>query len=196
MPTMFKTCSRYFGLAVALFLVAGCAGPESLALERMDPLTGVTVTRAPEPMVMYRDLSGQSAFGREYVYVGPVQVNKMGQRAHFLWLGIWRTANASDPAQTIDDFETIVIYADGEPLSLEAAGWTPGAAGLSESAYVKPVASAVDGYYAVTVDQMRLIAESRDLELRAGSMQPQRYVPWDSVQEASQTMLAFLLGID
>ena len=196
MPTIFKTRSRYSGLALLLFLVAGCVGPDSLALERMDPLTGVTVTRAPKPMVMYRDLSGQSAFGREYVYVGPVQVNKMGQRNHFLWLGIWRTADASDPAQTIDDFETIVIYADGEPLSLEAAGWTPGAVGLSESAYVKPVASAVDGYYAVTIDQMRLIAESNDLELRAGSTQPQRYVLWDSVKEASQTMVTFLLGID
>ena len=196
MPTIFTTRSGYAGLALLLFLVAGCVGPDSLALERMDPLTGVTVTRAPKPMVMYRDLSGQSAFGREYVYVGPVQVNKMGQRNHFLWLGIWRTANASDPAQTIDDFETIVIYADGEPLSLEAAGWTPGAVGLSESAYVKPVASAVDGYYAVTIDQMRLIAESNDLELRAGAAQPQRYVPWDSVQEASQTMVTFLLGID
>ena len=196
MPTIFTTRSRYSGLALLLFLIAGCVGPDSLALERMDPLTGVTVTRAPEPMVMYRNLSGQSAFGREYVYVGPVQVNKMGQRSHFLWLGIWRTADASDPAQTIDDFETIVIYADGEPLSLEAAGWTPGAVGLSESAYVKPVASAVDGYYAVTIDQMRLIAESNDLELRAGSLQPQRYVPWDSVQEASQTMVTFLLGID
>ena len=196
MPTIFTTRSRYAGLALLLFLVAGCVGPDSLALERMDPLTGVTVTLAAKPMVMYRDLSGQSAFGREYVYVGPVQVNKMGQRNHFLWLGIWRTANASDPAQTIDDFETIVIYADGEPLSLEAAGWTPSAVGLSESAYVKPVASAVDGYYAVTIDQMRLIAESNDLELRAGSAQPQRYVPWDSVQEASQTMVTFLLGID
>ena len=196
MPTIFTKRSRYSGLALLLFLVAGCVGPDSLALERMDPLTGVTVTRAPEPMVMYRNLSGQSAFGREYVYVGPVQVNKMGQRNHFLWLGIWRTADASDPAQTIDDFETIVIYADGEPLSLEAAGWTPGAVGLSESAYVKPVASAVDGYYAVTIDQLRLIAESNDLELRAGSRQPQRYVPWDSVREASQTMVTFLLGID
>jgi len=196
MPKILTTCSRYFGLTIILLSVAGCAGPDSLALERMDPLTGVTVTSAPAPMVMYRNLSGQSAFGREYVYVGPVQVNKMGRRDHFLWLGIWRTSDASDPAQTINDFQTIVIYADGEPLSLEATGWTPGAVGLSESAYVKPVASAVDGYYAVTIDQMRLIAESSDLELRAGSMRPQRYVPWDSVHEASQTMVTFLLGID
>ena len=196
MPTLPDMRTRYPGLALVLFWLAGCAGPDSLALERMDPLTGVTVTRAPAPMVMYRNLSGQSAFGREYVYVGPVQVNKMGRREHFLWLGIWRTSNAVDPAETMDDFETIVIYADGEPLRLEAAGWTPGAVGLSESAYVKPVASAVDGYYAVTLDQVRLIAESRDLELRAGSLRPQRYDPWDSVKEASQTMVTFLLGID
>ena len=109
MPTVPDMRTRYPGLALVLFWLAGCAGPDSLALERMDPLTGVTVTRAPAPMVMYRNLSGQSAFGREYVYVGPVQVNKMGRREHFLWLGIWRTSNAVDPAETMDDFETIVI---------------------------------------------------------------------------------------
>lgn len=196
MPAHSKTRSQYLSLAVILSWIAGCAGPDSLALERMDPLTGVTVTRAASPMVMYRDLSAQSAFGREYVYVGPVQVNNMGQREHYLWLGIWGTSDTADRADTMDDFESVVIYADGEPLSLEVAGWTPGSVGMSESAYVKPVASAVDGYYRVTLGQMRLIAASRDLELRAGSLRPQRFVPWDSVQEASQTMVTFLLGID
>lgn len=49
-----------------------------------------------------------------------------------------------------DGFETIVIFADGEPLPLEVAGWTVAAIGASEPVNLKPVASAADAYYYVS----------------------------------------------
>ena len=182
--------------ALALILLASCAGNDTAVLQRLDPETGVTIKRASAPIVMYRDMSANSAFGRDYVYVGPIQVNNMGQREYFLWLGIWGSSDAVEPGRKMDDFETVVLYADGEPLSLEVRGWTPGSIGASGDVYVKPVASAIDGYYRVTIDQMRLIAESRDLELRAGSTKPQRYVPWDSAKGSSEALVAFLRDLD
>jgi len=182
--------------ALALALLASCAGNDTAVLQRLDPETGVTIKRASAPIVMYRDMSANSAFGRDYVYVGPIQVNNMGQREYFLWLGIWGSSDSGERGRKMDDFEAIVLYADGEPLSLEVKGWTPGSIGVSEDVYVKPVASALDGYYRVTVDQMRLIAESRDLELRAGATRPQRYVPWDSPEGSSQALIAFLRELD
>ena len=196
MPINNHLRSRLCSLLLALFLLAGCAGTETLVLERLDPETGVTITRASSPLVMYRDMSAQSAFGREYVYVGPIQVNNMGERQHYLWLGIWGTSDVTNRSETMSDFESIVIYADGEPLSLDVKGWNPGSIGASESVYVKPVAAALDGYYRVTIDQMRLIAESRDLEIRSGAKQPQRYFPWDSPQTTAEAMVAFLRNID
>jgi len=182
--------------ALALALLASCAGNDTAVLQRLDPETGVTINRASAPIVMYRDMSANSAFGRDYVYVGPIQVNTMGQREYFLWLGIWGSSDSAERGRKMDDFETVVLYVDGEPLSLEVKGWTPGSIGASGDVYVKPVASALDGYYRVTVDQMRLIAESRDLELRAGSTRPQRYVPWDSPEDSSQALVAFLRELD
>ena len=182
--------------ALALALLTSCASNDTAVLQRLDPETGVTVKRASAPIVMYRDMSANSAFGRDYVYVGPIQVNNMGQREYFLWLGIWGSSDSGERGRKMDDFEAIVLYADGEPLSLEVKGWTPGSIGVSEDVYVKPVASALDGYYRVTVDQMRLIAESRDLELRAGATRPQRYVPWDSPEGSSQALVAFLRELD
>jgi len=182
--------------ALALALLTSCAGNDTAVLQRLDPETGVTIKRASAPIVMYRDMSANSAFGRDYVYVGPIQVNNMGQREYFLWLGIWGSSDSAERGRKMDDFEAVVLYADGEPLSLEVKGWTPGSIGVSEDVYVKPVASALDGYYRVTVDQMRLIAESRDLELRAGATRPQRYVPWDSPEGSSQALVAFLRELD
>ena len=184
------------GAVLTLVLFAGCAGTGDPILQRLDPETGATITRASAPFVMYRDMSAQSAFGRQYVYVGPVQVNSMGERRHYLWLGIWGTSDATDRGETMRDFESIVVYANGEPLGLEVSGWTPGSIGASDSIYPQPVASAVSGYYRVTVDQMRLIAESSDLEIRAGTALPQRFLAWDSVASTSELLTAFLQDID
>ena len=196
MPIFHNLRSGLRSLLLTLLLLAGCATTETSVLERLDPLTGVTITRASSPLVMYRDMSARSAFGREYVYVGPIQVNNMGDRQHYLWLGIWGTSDATNRSETMHEFETIVIYADGEPLSLEVKGWNPGSIGVSDSVYVKPVATALDGYYRVTIDQMRLIAESRDLEIRAGVVRPKRYFPWDSPESSSDALATFLRQID
>ena len=116
----------------------------------------------------------------------------MGHRNYFIWLGVWGSSDSAARSSQMDDFETVVIYADGEPLGLEVSGWTPQSIGMSESAYVKPVASATDGYYRVTIDQIRLMAEARDLEIRAGSSDPQTYAPWDSATTGSASIQAFL----
>lgn len=191
-PTHLPICAA----ALALLLFAGCAGSDVRVYEHLDRDTGATITRASAPFVMYRDMSARSAFGRQYVYVGPVQVNNMGERSHYLWLGIWGTSDTTDRGTTMANFESIVVYADGEPLRLEVKGWTPGSIGASTSAYVPPVASSLGGYYRVTIDQLRLIAESRELEIRSGAAQPQRFLPWDSARETSEALTAFLQTID
>ena len=181
---------------IAIASLSGCAGPGPLVTDQLDPLTGVTVTRATKPLVLYRDRSAQSAFGRDYVYLGPLEINNMGERRYYLWLGIWSTSDSVDRGMTLDNFESVVIYADGEPLSLQMAGTTPGSIGVSEPVYVKPTASATDAFYAVTIDQIRLVAESRDLELRAGSLKPIQYIPWDTAESATIGIREFVRSVN
>ena len=178
-------------LAVALVLAA-CGGTDALVSDRLDPLTGVTVTSATKPLVLYRDRSAQAAYAKDYVYLGPIEVNNMGHRNYFIWLGIWSSSDLADRSSQMNDFETVVVYADGEPLNLEVDGWTPGSIGLSESAYVKPVASATDGYYRVTIDQIRLIAEAKDIEIRAGTTAAKRFVLWDTSASGNSAIISFV----
>ena len=97
-----------------------------------------------------------------------------------------------DPSVTRDGLESIVIFADGEPLLLELSGWTPDTMGISDSVYLKPMASAADAYYQVTVDQIRLIAESSDIRLRTAGPRPRDFELWDDQASAKASLAEFL----
>ena len=187
---------QYLFLLITLTYLAACAGAGPLVTDKLDPLTGVTITRAVKPVVMYRDRSAQSAFGRDYVYLGPIEINNMGERHYYFWLGIWSTSDTVDRSMTLDKFESVVIYADGEPLSLQLAGTTLGSIGVSEPVYVRPTASATDAFYAVTMDQIRVVAESRDLELRVGNFKPIQYIPWDTAESVTVGIREFVHSVN
>jgi len=168
-------------VAVMLFtvLAASCASNEMATRTFLDPLTSVTITYASKPIVFYRDVAGRAAYAKDYVYLGSLEVNRSGEFRYFLWLGIWKTMQDARPGQTLDGFESIVVFADGEPLPLEVAGWTPAAVGASESVYIKPVATAAESYYLVTADQLRLMAEASDIRIQTGGAQAEVYELWD-----------------
>lgn len=173
-------------------LIASCNSSAPLLEESLDYGTGVTLTRATAPIVLYRDKSGRAAYARDFVYLGPIEVNRMGSYSYYLWLGIWSTLDNDSRSTQRDGFESIVLYADGEPLQLEIAGWSADAIGASRPVFVKPVASAADAYYAVTIDQIRMIAEARDLELRVGTLNPKSYVLWDRQGAAGVSIREFV----
>jgi hypothetical protein len=183
--------SKQFFL-LALLAVAGCASSTSSINDYLDPLTAVTVSYAKVPLVMYRDVSGHAAYARDYVHAGPIQVNRAGSFRYYLWVGIWSTLQDVDMFERRDGFESIVIFADGEPLQLDIAGWTADAIGASEAAYQKPVASAADAYYEVTMDQIRLLGEASNVQLRTTGSKPESYEPWDDQRSAKNSIAAFV----
>ncbi len=180
--------------ATVLILLAaqGCSSDGALIRQTMDPLTSVTISYSPTPMVFYRDVSGRAAYARDFVHLAPLEVNRSGNYRYYLWLGIWNTMEDARGEQSRDGFESIVIFADGEPLPLEISGWTAAAIGASEPVYLKPVASAADAYYEVTVDQIRLIAEARDVRLQSAGSLRRSYEPWDDQKAAKTGLFEFL----
>ncbi len=179
------------GLLVALAL-AGCAVSVPATKNKLDPSTGVTVTYSSVPLILYREDPAHAAFARNYVHVGPIQVNRSGDYQYYLWLGVWNNMQAADATLRRDGLESIVIFADGEPLSLEVSGWTPDAIGTSEPVYLKPVASSTDAYYRVTADQIRLIAEATDIRLRTSGARPREFAPWNGQMTARNEFQEFL----
>ncbi|MDH3338065.1 MAG: hypothetical protein OER22_03855 [Gammaproteobacteria bacterium] len=191
-PKLTSELCKVLSTAVAFLLLASCSSSGSLLPSKLDPLTAVTITYSKAPLVFYRNESGRAAHARDYVHLGPLEVNRSGTYSYYLWLGIWNTMQDARGDEPRDGFDAIVVFADGEPLPLEIAGWTPAAIGASEHAYMKPVASAADAYYAVTVDQLRMIAEATDLRVQSTGPQGKSYEPWDSQASAKASLTAFL----
>ena len=184
---------RFVLAALLAALTAACAsGPAPAIHEFLDTETGVTVTACRAPLVLYRDNPAAAAYARNIVHTGPVEVNRSGSFRYYLWVGIWNTMQPADTVTSRDGFETIVIVVDGEPMTLDVAGWTPAAIGASVPVYTKPVASAADAYYPVTIDQLRFIAEARDITLRTTGSSPKEFTLWSAQNEARQGLLRFL----
>lgn len=180
-------------LAAALAVLASCASnPPSLTREFLDTGTGVTVTASQVPLVLYRDNPAAAAYARNMVHLGPIEINRSGEYRYFLWVAIWNTLQWEDDFPSRDGFETIVITVDSESMALDIAGWTPAAIDTSGPVYLKPVASASEAYYPLTVDQIRFIAQARDVTLRTTGNAPREFTLWNSQQGAREAMLAFL----
>ena len=180
------------GVGIISLILSGCASPAATVNDKLDETTGVTVTFVETPLVLYRETPAQAAYARGYAHLGPIQVNRSGSHKYYLWVGSWATMQRSSVSEHRDGFESIVVFADGEPLVLELSGWTPAAIGVSESTYLKPVASSTDAYYRVTVDQIRMIAAARDIRLRTSGSRPKEYELWDDQTVAKAEFAAFL----
>jgi hypothetical protein len=183
---------RFLFLFSAVAIIAACAATPQTPQETLDPVTSVTLTSTPTPLVLYRDNPAVAAHARKLLYLGPIEVNRTGLRTYFMWVGIWSTAQAPDMASQLDGFDSIVLYADGEPLLLEAAGFTPDAIGASIPVYQKPVPWAADAYYRVTVDQIRLLASARDVRLRTTGLNPREFSEWDAQAAAREGFARFV----
>jgi hypothetical protein len=182
---------RYLGLILLLGLAA-CASTAKLINEDLDPVTSVTVTSTKTPMLFYRDNPARAAYARNYLHLAPIEINRSGSYRYYIWISAWSTMETADLAERRDRLESIIVFADSEPVILQLAGWTPDAIGASEPAYLKPVASAADAYYEVTIDQIRHITNAKDVRLSTGSSRSDSYEPWDDQQSVLEGMRAFL----
>lgn len=182
---------RLSGVIVTSMLAA-CATSPPVVNEVLDPVTGVTVTSNNTPLILYRDNPSRAAYAKNFLHIGPIQVNRSGTYRYYLWIGIWNTMHAEDLAGQRDGFESITVFADGELLALELAGWSVDSIGASQPIYTKPVAAAADAYYEVTHDQIRLIAEAERVTLRTVSSRSRTFELWDAQTSAFEDMRLFV----
>ena len=176
---------------LSIVLVASCASSGPLVEDRLDEHTGVTVSYSSVPMLFYRQTSWRAAYSREFINMGPVEVNNTGRHRYFLWMSLWRTMQDRTDDWARDGFETITVVADGELFQLDVFAWTPDAIGISSNVYLRPTASVVEAYYQVTADQIRIIAGARDLRIHTSGPDSASYEPWNSTGTARESLLAF-----
>lgn len=63
-----------------VFLLSACAGHGGYTANKLDSITGVTITYSQAPMVFYRDESGKAAHARNFVHLAPLEINRTGDR--------------------------------------------------------------------------------------------------------------------
>ena len=82
-------CSRPLLLAALAALVQGCAA-EMERSSRLDS-SGLTVATEASAVVFANPVRTFAAGARDYAYLGPVEINRMGDRQYFLWVGLAST---------------------------------------------------------------------------------------------------------
>lgn len=188
-----KTAAGTIALLLAMLLTSACGGMGTTPDSRLDPETGATIDRAAVPIKFFQDNSGRAAYARDFIYLGPLAVNRMGSYHYYLWLGVWSThADSVDTTKRHDELEAITIIADGEPLALEVAGWTLGTIGSSAPVYDRPVATAIDAYYVVTLDQIRLLAEASDISIQVAPGEAGNYEVWTNGARGMEALRKFV----
>jgi len=173
-----------------LLCLSACAADSGLVKEKLDPVTSTTISYSSAPLVFYRDVPGRAAHARDFVHLAPLEVNRSGRYEYYLWLGVWSTMQ--DARTDREGLDSVVIFADSEPLPLELSGWNPTTIGASEPVFLKPVASATDAYYRINIDQLRLIAESTDVRLQFAGPRGFSYEPWDTQVAGRSGLKEFL----
>jgi len=99
----------------------GCTSSEPLQ-SRLDESTGLTIVTIDTPVVLARP-TRLAVAARDYAYLGPVEINRMGDRTHYLWIGLASTLDRARVSAQPPQVTTLVLIVDGSPMTLPLANW-------------------------------------------------------------------------
>jgi hypothetical protein len=163
-------------------LAAGCAGNRPTGAERqyLDTASGITVTGLEEPAIFHHADPRLAANVRDYLYVGPVVMNRVGKYSFYLWLGEWSTidrlpgrkssAGMGSAGAAIGD---VVLLLDGVPMELHDSLDRAEESRIIQPPYTSSVDSMRAVYMRVSRDQLGRIAAANNVVIRvsdAGQM--------------------------
>lgn len=148
-----------FVFAVFAF-VAGCQAAGDV-IERLDEDTGLTVVTDTAITVFARTQGQFSRSARDYLYLGPVEVNERGVLEYYFWVGLASTIDRAVSAAGSPAPELMVFDVGDAPVEFELQIWDQRVPRLAGSAIYDPVVRPIRIFAArVTLDQVELIAES------------------------------------
>lgn len=148
-------------IAIAgLLVLAGCASGGGL-LERLDRDSGLTIVTVPAAAVFARTRGQLSRSARDYLYLGPVEVNERGLREHYWWVGLASTIDRGYLEAETPVPDLLIIDVDGVPIEFELISWDERVPGLAGRRIYDPVVRPARELAArVTLDQIALVASA------------------------------------
>ena len=152
--------------AVAAVLAGGCtwlpqADGSAAGVAGNTVEAGVSPTSSRNAVWLAAPRPGLSAVGKDYLFVGPMTVNRDGSRQRYLWFAVGTTIDRRLTGAPKPELETVVLVTDGTPMTFDLIAWD------STGAYAPyPLTIDSDVSYAarVTGSQLRQLAEADTLE--------------------------------
>lgn len=124
--------------------------------------SGLTVVTLGEAVLLAHALPRVAAGARDYAYIGPVEINRMGYREFYLWISLASTIDREFLGLTPVDATELVLVVDDEAMQFSIGTW-------NTDLDVAPYASTAPVYatleVSTTLDQIRRIAAAETVEL-------------------------------
>jgi len=176
---------------IILLLTGGCTRPtgEDVMYQYFDEASGATITRLTAPVPFHKEEPMLAANARDYVYIGPAEMNRSGNRQLVLWMNFCSTI---DRGRYSDSWrpDGVFLILDGTPMELTPAD---SQLGVSEWSYVSPVVGGSTLVYAVTRAQLRLLARAGDVRILAEvGGQTREYARWRSADTGLQRFAGYI----
>ena len=162
--------------AVAGLALASCAN-DTLRTSRLDS-NGLTVVTLNEPVVLALPAHELAAAARDYAYLGPVEINRMGERTYLLWIGLASTIDRKLINVRPSQAEVLALLIDGRPVTLPLVDWTTD---LDRPPYDASAPLYVTLSAHASLNQIRMIAraESVEVQLISATGSARQYRKWD-----------------
>jgi hypothetical protein len=146
-------------------MTGGCTGisRDNEVHSYLDESTGTTVTALLEPLVFFREAPALAANARDYVYLGPAELNRAGKYETVLWLNFCSTIDRNPQRESYRP-DRVFLLIDESPMELAEPDHRSNAI---EWTYVAPVSGGTPLIYRITRSQLQLLAKSSDIRLLA-----------------------------
>lgn len=142
-------------------LLVGCTTPTS-SVSRLDS-SGLTVVTLTDAVEFVRPVRTLASGARDYAYVGPIQINRMGDRQYYLWIALASTVDRDLIGLAPMDAVELLLVVDGSPMMLPLTEW-------DTNLDIPPYDPAAPIYRTLaahtSLDQIRRIAKADSVEIQ------------------------------
>lgn len=156
--------------------MAACTSPP-LSSSRLDS-SGLTVVTVADAILLARPVRTLAASARDYAYIGPVEINRMGKREYFFWIGLASTVDRDLLGLNPADAIALALFVDQKPMVLSLSDW-------DTRLDIPPYESEAPVYAMLaaqtSLDQIHRIARATSVELHiiATESDAARYEAWE-----------------
>ena len=156
---MNRTRHQLYCFVVIVVLAISACTAQSPLTTRLDS-SGLTVVALDEAIVLARPVRQLTVAARDYAYIGPVEINRMGNREYFLWVGLASTVDRKFADASPADADMLALIVDGQPMKIPLGEWNMT---LDESPYRSTVPLYATHAAHASLDQIERIASANSV---------------------------------